>query len=193
MTRGSAGLAIAIWSLSGSAALAQAKPAPAEPAADAAAGPPKPPPQLEQLKFFAGTWHCEGKGFASPFAAAEHPLKATVTVKWTLNDFWQTFAYEEKKTKEHPGAAKVAGTWGWDAGGKRFVRADADAFGGWFTATSTGWAGDQLVWVGDLSTRKGMLSARHAFTKKSDKEFEHAFEMTVAGKNTPVFAATCKK
>jgi hypothetical protein len=214
MKTGSGGLAIIILSLSGSVALGQgappqappkppppappAAPPPAPPAAPSAAGlapagPPKPAPQLEQMKFFEGNWRCEGKGFPSPFSPNEHPIKATAKVKWDLNNFWQTFIYEEKKTKEHPAPAKVMGVWGWDAGGKRFVRTDADWFGGWFSPTSTGWAGDQFVWAGDLSTGQGMISARHTFTKKGDKEFAHTLEMTLGGRNTPVFDVACKK
>lgn len=214
MKTGSGGLAAIALALCGSQVLAQ----PAAPGADVPlidqkadqkarpatralidqnaappGGPPTPAPQLQQLKFFAGTWTCDGKGFASPFAPAEHPIKATAKVKWDLNNFWQTFVYEEKKTKEHPHPAKVAGTWGWDSGGKRFVRADADTMGGWFSPTSTGWAGEQFVWVGDLSISAGMLPARHTFTKTGDKGFVHAFALNVNGVNTPIFEVTCKK
>jgi hypothetical protein len=199
MKTGPGGLAIIVVSFSGSLAFAQTAPgapkaAPppppaAAPPAGAPSGPPKPAAQVDQLKFFAGNWSCEGKGFAP----TEHPIKANVKVKSDLNNFWQTFVYEEKKTRENPGAAKVAGMWGWDAGGKRFVRADADSMGGWFSPTSTGWAGDQFVWVGDMSSPAGMLPARHTFSKKSDKEFVHALELNIQGKNTPIFEVTCKK
>jgi hypothetical protein len=195
-----------VLSFSSSLVLAQPPPAPAAPKAAAPppapaaaaapatpSGPPKPAPQLEQLKFFAGNWTCDGKALPGPFAPAEHPIKATAKVKWDLNNFWQTFVYEEKKTKEHPMAAKVAGTWGWDSGGKRFVRADADTMGGWFSPTSTGWAGDQFVWVGDFSNGMGMLPARHTFRKTSEKAFVHTLELTIDGKKTPIFEVTCKK
>src|SRR4051812_49712509 len=70
---------------------------PAPPSPNAAAAPPAPDtpptpaPQLAQLKYFVGTWQCDGKGFPSPFAATEHPIKATAKVKWDLDNFWQTF------------------------------------------------------------------------------------------------------
>jgi hypothetical protein len=172
---------------------AGAPPAIASAGGAAAAAPQKPPAEMEQMKFFLGNWICQGTAYPSPFAASEHPVKATARVKADLNGFWQTFVYEEKKTREHPQAVKVMGTWGWNSGAKKFVRADADWFGGWYTPTSPGWDGDNFIWSGEMSLAAGKMPARHTFTRKSDKEFTHTFEVTVGTQQAKIFDVRCKK
>jgi hypothetical protein len=156
---------------------------------------PKPAAEMDQMKLFLGSWKCEGKMMAGPWAPGvpEHAVKAKVTAKPDLGGFWQSFVYEEQKTKEHPMAAKVMGSWGWDAAAKRFVRADRDSMGGWFAPTSSGWEGDKFVWTGDLDSPMGKMPAKHTFTKKSDKEFTHTLDLTAGGKESRLFEVTCKK
>lgn len=175
-------LSLACLSLAASAPAARAQPP---------AGPPKPAAEMDQLKMFLGSWTCEGKQLAGP--GGEHPLKATVTAKAELGGFWQSFVYEEKKTKEHPMAAKVMGSWGWDAANRQFVRADRDSLGGWFAPTSPGWQGDRFVWTGELDGPMGKMPAKHTFTKQGDKAFLHTLEITAQGKAMTIFEVTCKK
>ena len=120
------------------------RPPPAVPPAPADAKPPvpKPAPELETFKPFLGRWRCDGKMFASPLALTEHGVTGTAEGKPEADGFWQSFAYEEKKTKEHPGL-KLKGFWGFDQGVKRFVRAAVGNHGEWDTGSSTGWEGQQ--------------------------------------------------
>jgi hypothetical protein len=175
--------------------------APAAPAAPAAAKQPalKPAVELETLKMFLGTWRCDGKVFAGPLAATEHGVTATAVGKPEVDGFWQSFTYEERKTKEHPGL-KLKGTWGFDQGAKRFVRAAVGNHGEWDTATSTGWEGNKLVWTGELSAFFGRIPFRHTFTKKADgdkpavREWTHALELRLPdGKWVPAEEMTCKR
>jgi hypothetical protein len=148
---------------------------------------------LDQFKFFLGKWKCDGKAFASPMSPTEHGLKATAEGKMEVDNFWQSFAYEEKKTKEHPGL-KVKGFWGFDQGAKRFVRAAVANHGEWDTASSPGWEGDNLIWTGELSGAMGRIAFHHRFTKKGDKEWVHFLEIrTPDGKWIPAEEVTCKK
>src|SRR3954451_19297568 len=161
------------------AAAPAAKPAaaPAMPAAPAApATPPvaaRPAPELDTFKFFLGKWKCDGKAFASPLSPTEHGVKGSAEAKLEVDKFWQSFNYEETKTKEHPGV-KIRGFWGYDQGSKRYVRAAIANHGEWDTASAAGWEGDKLVWTGELSGNlsgsPGRLPFRHTFTKKSDKK-----------------------
>ena len=174
------------------AAPAAAAPAAAAPA-PAPMTPPKPAAEMDQLKFFVGKWKCEGKMFASPMTGPEHAVKGSAEDKLEQDGHWQTWTYEEKKSKEHMGL-KAKGMWGWDAGNKRFVRAGADAFGGWDSATSPGLQGDKIVWTGEISGPMGKMPFHHTFTKKSDKEWTHALEIkTPDGKWVPSEEVTCKK
>jgi hypothetical protein len=174
-------------------------PAAAKPGAPAATAPATPPPppkpalELDQMKFFLGKWKCDGKAFASPMSPTEHGLKATAEAKLEVDNFWQSFTYEEKKSKEHPGL-KVKGFWGFDQGSKRFVRAAVANHGEWDTASSPGWEGDNLIWTGELSGPMGRIAFHHRFTKKGDKEWLHFLEIrTPDGKWAPAEEVTCKK
>jgi hypothetical protein len=171
----------------------------AKPPATAAAAPatppaaPKPAAELDTFKVFLGKWRCDGKAFASPLSPTEHGLKATAEGKLIVDNFWQSFAYEEKKTKEHPGL-KVNGLWGYDQGTKRFVRAASGNHGEWDTASAPGWEGDKLVWTGELSGPMGRIAFHHTFTKKGDKEWTHFLELRAPdGKWLPAEEVTCKK
>jgi len=177
------------------AAAPGAKPA-APPAAAAPAAPPpapKPAAELDTFKVFLGKWKCDGKAFASPLSPTEHGVKGSAEAKLIVDNFWQSFTYEEKKTKEHPGL-KVNGVWGFDQGSKRFVRAGAGNHGEWDTASAPGWEGDKLTWTGELSGPMGRVPFHHTFTKKSDKEWTHTLELRLPdGKWIPAEEITCKK
>ena len=138
--------------------------------------PPKPAVELDTFKFFIGKWKCDGKAFASPMSPTEHAVKGSAEAKLVVDNFWQSFTYEEKKTKEHPGL-KVNGLWGYDQGAKRFVRGAVGNHGEWDTASAPGWEGDKLVWTGELSGPMGRVPFHHTFTKKSDKEWTHLLEL----------------
>jgi len=172
-----------------------AKPA-AAPAAPAPATPPpapKPAAELDTFKSFLGKWKCDGKAFASPLSPTEHGLKATAEAKLEVDNFWQSFTYEEKKTKEHNGV-KLKGLWGYDQGSKRYVRAAIANHGEWDTASSPGWEGDKLTWIGELSGPMGRIPFRQTFTKKGDKEWMHLLELRLPdGKWIPAEEVTCKK
>src|SRR4051812_14670793 len=91
--------------LAASAALAQkpedkkaAAPAAAAPAPAAAAmpmTPPKPGPEMDQLKFFVGKWKCDGKQMASPMGP-EHKITGSADDKLDGDGFYQSWTYEEK-------------------------------------------------------------------------------------------------
>jgi uncharacterized protein DUF1579 len=177
---------------------AAAKPAATPAAAPAAAAPaappaPKPAPELETFKFFLGRWRCDGKAFVSPMSPTEHAVKATAEAKLEVDNFWQSFSYEEKKTKEHAGL-RVKGLWGYDQGSKRYVSTTVGNHGEWNTASAPGWEGDNLVWTGEISGPLGRIPFHHRFTKKSDKEWVHFLEVrTPDGKWVPSEEITCKK
>jgi hypothetical protein len=169
-----------------------AKPVAPAPAAKPVAPPPppKPAPQLEQLKFFLGNWKCAGKQLATPMYGPEHPFTGTASAKLESDGFWQQITYEEKKTPQHPGL-KLVGLWGYDLGGKRFIRAFGSSMGGWDSATSVGFNADKMVWTGDLSSPAGRMPFRQTFTKKSDKEWSFRLELNVQGTWVPLSEVTC--
>jgi len=164
----------------------------------AAAQPPVPPPaakpaaELAQLKLFVGSWKCAGKQLASALTGPAHDITGSAQARPEAEGFWQVFTYEEKKTKDHPGI-KVMGLWGYDAAGRRFVRAAGNNQGVWDTATSAGWEHDKLVWIGEFAGPLGRTPFRHTFEKKSDKEWSHKLELNRESRWIPVSEVSCTK
>jgi hypothetical protein len=154
--------------------------------------PPKPAAQLEQLKPFLGAWKCTGRQLATPMFGPEHAFTGSAAAKPEVDGFWQQFVYEEKRSKEHPGL-KLVGLWGYDAGGKRFIRAAGSSQGGWDSASSVGWNGDKMVWTGELSSPKGRMPFRQTFTKKGEKEWSFRLELNPAGTWIPLSEVSCKR
>jgi hypothetical protein len=167
-----------VLSLLGAPALAEEKAA------------PKPAEQLGQMKIFLGNWKCTGKQLATPMFGPEHTFTASASGKLDIDGFWQTFSYEEKKAKDHPGL-KITGLWGYDQGGKRFIRAAGSNHGAWDSASSIGWSGDKMVWTGDLSGPTGRMPFRQTFTRHGDKEWSFRFELNVQGTWTAVSEVSC--
>jgi hypothetical protein len=178
--------------------LALAEAPPPAPAAGGAAPAkmeaPKPYAELEQLKFFAGNWSCDGKAPASPMGPA-HDFKATNNAKWELDGFWMMHSREVKKSKDMP-MSFVGRAWnGWDKAASKFVFAGADNMGGWINLTSTGWTGDKMVYEGDSMMMSGKKKVRLSFMKgKTPNEMTAEFAVgdDKGGWNPPI-TESCKK
>jgi hypothetical protein len=173
---------------------AASKPAAAPPAAAAAPPPPAPKPaaELDQLKYFEGTWKCAGKQPAGPFGP-EHDYKSSFKMKKDVDNFWIGLEYEQKKSKVHPVPIKAKGFVGWDSVAKKFVTIGVDNTGGWITESSTGWEGDKLVFSGDGSMMGQKVSFRETYAKKSDKAFLWTGEMKLGKDFISVGTDDCKK
>ena len=149
-------------------------------AEDKAAGPPKPAPEMSQLAYFAGTWNCSGKTFATPIGP-EHATDGVASGQMTLGGFRLVIHYDEKKTDANPMPFHVLQVIGWDAGRKLFDSACFDGFGGSCMQTSPGWKGDALVFEGTAIMGGQKMGARDTFTKVSATELKHKGEMQGEG------------
>ena len=154
---------------------------------------PKPPKELSQLAYFAGSWTCTGKGFASPFGP-EHATEATVKIGSVLGGYWYMFHYDETATAGNPMPYHAAGFWGYDTGEKVFVENCQDSFGGYCHQTSKGWAGDTFTFEGPGSAGGQKVAFRDTFTKKGPAEQVHMGEMQGPdGKWMKLDEETCKR
>jgi hypothetical protein len=176
------------------AAMAGAKPAEAAPAA--AAMPitaPKPPVELDALKWALGSWRCKGEMFMPPAMGGNHPYDSSMVSKLDLNKFWVTTLYKVKPSKAMPGMS-VSSYMGYDVASKKYAFIGFDTWGGWFSLSSTGATNDQWVWTGDSVMMGQKMPTRFTFTNKSDKEMTALMETSMAkGQWTKMSEETCKK
>jgi len=154
--------------------------------------PPKPAPEMSQVKYFAGSWTCSGDAPASPFGPA-HKTKSSQMLKLDLDGFWYAGMMSEMKTASNTQPMKGMLHLGYDAAAKQYVLLWVDNFGTWATEMSPGWQGDTMVWTGDQMIMGEKATAKDTFVKKSDTEYTHKFELQTKGQWGTIVDETCKK
>jgi hypothetical protein len=163
--------------------------APVKPAT--APGAPTPAPELDQLKYSVGIWNCEGSVAASPLGPA-HKTKSTVRIRLDLDGFWYSGTVRELKTAENPMPVQGVFHESFDPSSKQFVLVWVDNFGSWATSTAPAGSGGTMTFTGQSAFMGRRVPTRDVFTKKSDAEMTHTFEMTLdAGKLSG--DETCRK
>jgi hypothetical protein len=160
--------------------------------AHAQQGPPKPAPEMANLKYFAGTWTCTGDSPAGPFGPA-HKTQSTLTLKPTLDGFWYAGDVAEMKTASNPHPVRGMLHLGYDTGEKQYVQVWIDNMGSRAVQMSPGWEGDNFVLSGDQMVMGEKATAKDTLTKKGPREFTHTFELTMKGETHKIIDETCKK
>jgi len=138
--------------------------------------PPSPPAELAQYDFFVGTWHCSGKAFATPMGP-EHATTATVRAAKEVGGRWLRATYDEDKTAANPMPYHIGVFMGYDSAKKQFVQSCVDVFGGYCTASGSGWNGDTMIFEGTANGMGEPAAARDTFTRKGANQMTHTGEM----------------
>jgi hypothetical protein len=154
-------------------------------------GPPKPAPELDQLKWMEGTWRCDGKGPAGPMGP-EHNYKSTMKIKRDLDGFWITTEYEQKKSKENPMAIKARGFMGYDPVAKKLVSVGVDNVGGVLQQTGT-FEGDKLSTMGEGNMGGQKIGFKELITKTGDKTLTWHGELKMGKDWMVVGDDSCKR
>jgi uncharacterized protein DUF1579 len=155
-------------------------------------GPPKPAPEMANLKYFAGTWKCSGDSPAGPFGPA-HKTQSTITLKSDLDGFWYAGSVAEMKTASNPNPVKGMLHVGYDADAKQYVQVWLDNFGMHAVQMSPGWEGDTLTFSGEQGVMGEKATAKDTLTKKGAGQFAHKFELTMKGETHTIVEEICKK
>ena len=155
-------------------------------------GPPKPAPEMANLKYFVGTWSCSGDSPAGPLGPA-HKTQSTITLKSDLDGFWYDGMVMEAKSASNPHPMKGMIHIGYDAAAKQYVQVWVDNTGSHALQMSPGWEGDTLTLTGDQSIMGEKATAKDVLTKKGPREFAHKFELTMKGETHTIVDETCKK
>lgn len=155
-------------------------------------GPPKPAPEMANVKYFEGTWSCSGDSPAGPFGPA-HKTQSTLTLKPDLDGFWLAGNVSEMKTASNANPVKGMMHITYDPAAKKYVFLWVDNTGSWATEMSSGWEGDTMNWGGDQMIMGEKATAKDVFTRKGNKEFTHSFDLTMKGKTHRIVDEVCKK
>lgn len=171
--------------------LAQAADKPADkPAAAAKPDMPKPAAEMAQLKYFDGSWTCEGTVAPSPMGPGG---KMTTTVKshTDLGGFWQSGMVKSSLS----GTPAMEGMFHmtYEPGAKQFVMLWVDNMGAMSRTTSTGWTGNDITFEGETTMGGQKMGSRDVFTKNADGTLKHAWSMQMEGKWVPGGDEVCKK
>lgn len=151
------------------------------------------PGALAQMEYFVGSWTCAGHSEKTHLWDA-HDTTSTMVIEHDLNNFWLGLRTAENEAPENGTPLRASGWWGYDAGSNRLVRIFATNFGGWGSGYSPGWAGNDLVWSGDIDqANKQKLGFRHTITRIDPDTFKEKFEVQEKGKWVLRGGSTCKK
>ena len=147
---------------------------------------------VRQLDPLAGNWRCSGTAFASPMAP-QHATSGEVSMQWDLDGHWLPFTYAEKKTADNPMPFMVRGYFGFDPQMNKLVLFGVENSGGYSVASSDGWNGDTLAFVGPWHMGKETMNGRDTFTRKGDRELRHSAEIEQDGKWVKLSDESCTR
>lgn len=153
---------------------------------------PAPSPHLEDLEIFEGFWNCNGMAFSSPFGP-ERPIRATINVEWTLDDFWLNSEYTERRTGKNPKPAAGHVHWGYDELTRKFTGYGVNNFGGYIKVDSDGWIGDTIIWSGTMNIGGTAFPTRDIFFRRSTREIQHRTEAQLDGQFVALNEETCRR
>lgn len=151
---------------------------------------PKPAAEMSQLAFFQGSWTCEGKMHETPVSPAG-TMTGTANIQADLGGFFQT----GKITGHAAGMPPYEGIFHttWDPMAKQFVMYWFDNMGGWSRATSAGWKGDAMVYMGEGQMGGMPMKGRDTFTKMGANGMRHVWEAEMNGTWITMGEETCRK
>lgn len=136
----------------------------------------KAPPEMEQLRFLTGVWHCVVKGHATASESLEPAFKSSI-ISGASRNGWNPLTYIE--TGKGDGPVLVHGFLGWDASAKKFVAIGVSSTGTSMRSTSEGWKDNKLVWFGDGPTPSGTtLPSRSTYSMTGGGEMDILSEVS---------------
>lgn len=128
---------------------------------------PRPNRDLDQLKYFQGTWRCVGQ----PSASGNRAVELSWTVEPDLEAFWYIARVKQQQPRAKALALETREFLGYNMADNRFVRIIASSQGELLDLSSPGWRADELVWEGTVSTKGRKLSIRETIKRISDQAF----------------------
>jgi hypothetical protein len=146
---------------------------------------PSPAPELAELAFFTGAWEADGTFHATPFSA-EKPIAMRIDVEVVHRGFWIQTRTTEQPSADNPNPLTATYLWGYDPETGRFSAEWFDSNGGRASQTSTGWEGDRLVFLGQMTYGGYRFALRDTFTRRGGDAYHHLGEVDLGQGWIPV-------
>jgi len=138
----------------------------------------KPPPELEALDYFVGSWSYTGHIEAGP-DGPERDTTGTMICRWELGKFHLGVAEDDELTRAQPRRRQSRSFWSYDASAKLYTCAAFYFGGGRFIGSSAGWRRDLLRFSGALTVGGDRFEMQQLFTSRNDSEL--SIRVDVAG------------
>jgi len=147
---------------------------------------------LHELTFFLGQWKASGTFFATP-NAPQKAIEMSIHGTQELGNNWLIISTQEKPTPEnsHPLSAKYL--WGYDLTSRQFIAFWFDSNGGRATQTSSGWDGDRLIFLGEMTVAGQTFPLRDTFVRKGETSYYHIGEAYFQEQWVPVDEETVSR
>lgn len=139
--------------------------------------PPKPSPEMAQMKYFLGSWRCKGTLYSPMPGHAPRKYSATTRMRLELDGHWMVEHYKQRKTKANPRPQKSMFIYGYDPAKKRFQSSYLDNLGARAHMSTPGWQGDRWQEEGTMVMGGKRMKIRATFTKKGKRKFSALAEL----------------
>ncbi len=130
---------------------------------------------LDELTFFLGQWKATGTFFAMP-NAPQKAIEMDIQGTHELENNWVIMRTQEKATPENSHPLSAIYIWGYDLSSQQFIAFWFDSNGGRATQTSSGWNGDQLIFLGEMTVAGQTFPLRDTFVRKGATSYYHIGE-----------------
>jgi len=156
-----------------------------QPASGAASTSVKLKPEVEVFASLEGTWACRGV-----FPSSGKTIESQIVFSPELEGAWLWKRHDDLP----PNRFHAFELWGFDAAEKQFVAFVYDNFGGVRRFTSSGWAEDKLIWMGESSKTDPPAVQRFVYSRDNPARFVLNWEVKKGAADWAIGdTLTCKK
>ena len=146
-----------------------------------------PPPELNRLKYFEGTWRCQ-----QPADSSDSSAVFTWNVRQGLNDFWYLGNAEQPSPKEGQ-PINSQEFLGYNTASQNLVRSVVVGNGNSYSMTADDWSDNKLVWSGEITMKGVSQPLRQEIVRDSPDKFTATYFVSKDNNWQSVVDETCTR